>query len=115
MIYLYPYQYNNTDELDGKPEGQANTLLGTLDTGYLFSYAVFMFASGMLAERVNLRYFLAGGMVASGAITILFGMGKYWNMHNLAFFIAVQVKIYLYKMNTARRIILMSLHIKTSK
>ena len=46
-------------ELDGKNKQEADSLLGLLDTSYLMSYAVFMFVSGMVAERVNLRNFLA--------------------------------------------------------
>ena len=79
------------NELNGKTEQEADGLLGLLDTSYLMSYAVFMFASGMVAERVNLRYFLSFGMVASGLFTILFGLGKYWNIHGLAYYIIVQV------------------------
>ena len=80
------------DEIDGKQEQEAHTLLGSLDTTYLLSYALFMFPAGMIADRVDLRYFLSGGMVASGIITILFGMGKYWGIHSLAYFIVIQVK-----------------------
>jgi OPA family glycerol-3-phosphate transporter-like MFS transporter 1/2 len=80
-----------TGVIDGKPKHKADTLLGSLDTTYLLSYAIFMFPSGMIADRVDLRYFLAGGMVGSGIITILFGMGKYWGIHSLAFYLFVQV------------------------
>ena len=83
-----------TDEIDGQPKHKADTLLGSLDTTYLLSYAIFMFPCGMIADRLDLRYFIAGGMVGSGIITILFGMGRYWEIHSLAFYIFVQV-IYL--------------------
>lgn len=80
-----------TEEIDGQPKHKADTLLGSLDTTYLLSYAIFMFPSGMIADRLDLRYFLAGGMVGSGIITILFGMGKYLGIRSLAFYIFVQV------------------------
>ena len=57
------------------------------------SYAVFMFVSGMVAERVNLRNFLSFGMITSGIFTILFGLGRYWQIHSLAYYIAIQVTI----------------------
>ena len=79
-------------ELDGKNKQEADSLLGLLDTSYLMSYAVFMFVSGMVAERVNLRNFLSFGMIASGIFTILFGLGRYWQIHSLAYYIAVQVR-----------------------
>ena len=78
-------------ELNGKNQQEADSLLGLLDTSYLMSYAVFMFVSGMIAERVNLRYFLSIGMITSGLFTILFGLGRYWHIHSLAYYIAIQV------------------------
>lgn len=72
-------------------EGQDGiTLLGVLDSCYLFSYAFFMFFSGFLAERCNLRYFLALGMIFSGVFTYLFGIGFYLNIHSIWFYIIVQ-------------------------
>ncbi|CAG2116827.1 unnamed protein product, partial [Medioppia subpectinata] len=47
----------------------ANTLLGLLDSSFLFSYAIFMFFSGFVAERCHLRYFLSLGMLLSGLFT----------------------------------------------
>ena len=44
-------------QIDGKSEEEAKTFLGLLDTSYLFSYAFFMFWSGFVAERMDLRYF----------------------------------------------------------
>lgn len=84
---------NNTKWCDWKPFDQDNagSLLGSLDLAYLFSYAVGMFISGQVAERVHLRYFLSAGMISSGIMTILFGMGYFWNIHNIAFFIGIQV------------------------
>jgi len=47
--------------------------------------------SGHIAERTNLRHFLALGMCFSGVFTALFGFGRYWHIHSLSFFIIVQV------------------------
>ena len=77
--------------INGKSEQEAKTYLGLLDTSYLFSYAFFMFFSGMLAERMDLRYFLAMGMIWSGLFTFLFGLANAANIHSLAFFISIQV------------------------
>jgi len=47
--------------------------------------------SGHVAERTNLRYFLVVGMCSSGFFTALFGLGRYWHIHSLSFYIIVQV------------------------
>ena len=84
-----------TGQIDGEPKHKADTFLGSLDTTYLLSYAIFMFPSGMIADRLDLRYFLAIGMIGSGIITILFGMGKYLGIHSLVFYLFVQVICFL--------------------
>ncbi|XP_019620956.1 PREDICTED: glucose-6-phosphate exchanger SLC37A2-like isoform X9 [Branchiostoma belcheri] len=66
------------------------SLFGDLDTAFLFAYAGGMFFSGHIAERSNLRYFLVLGMLSSGLMTALFGLGYYWNIHTVAFFVIVQ-------------------------
>ncbi|XP_037093600.1 glucose-6-phosphate exchanger SLC37A2-like isoform X2 [Pollicipes pollicipes] len=92
-----PAYYINTTAhphwCDWKPfDGEdSNTLLGFLDSSYLFSYAFFMFFSGLLAERMDLRYFLSLGMLMSAVFVWLFGAAYYWNVHSLAFFIIIQV------------------------
>ena len=47
--------------------------------------------SGHIAERMDLRKFLAFGMITSGIFTALFGLGRYWNIHSLWFYMTVQV------------------------
>lgn len=69
----------------------ANRLLGLLDSVYVFAYAVCMFISGMIAERIDLRYFLTLGMLISGFFTYMFGLAYYLNIHSLFFFIVVQI------------------------
>ncbi|XP_041970388.1 glucose-6-phosphate exchanger SLC37A2 isoform X3 [Aricia agestis] len=69
---------------------EAKSLLGTLDSAFLFSYAGAMFLSGMVAERVDLRYFLSLGMMISAIMCYLFGLGKTLNIHHIAFYLIVQ-------------------------
>ncbi|XP_055858727.1 glucose-6-phosphate exchanger SLC37A2 isoform X2 [Episyrphus balteatus] len=68
----------------------AQTLFGALDSAFLFSYAAAMFASGFVAERVSLRYFLAFGMMLSGIFSYLFGIAKTYNIHSLWYFLIIQ-------------------------
>jgi len=67
----------------------AQTLLGTLDSCFLFAYAIGVFVSGFIAERANLRYFLAFGMLASGILTYLFGLGYSLNIHSAAYYFII--------------------------
>jgi len=78
-------------QIDGKSEKEAKTFLGLLDTSYLFSYAFFMFWSGMLAERMDLRFYLSGGMILSGIFTFMFGLAYNVGIHSLGYFIAIQI------------------------
>ncbi|XP_026734819.1 glucose-6-phosphate exchanger SLC37A2 [Trichoplusia ni] len=68
----------------------ANALLGALDSAFLFSYAGAMFVSGMVAERVDLRYFLSFGMLASAIFCYLFGLGRTYGIHNISYYLLVQ-------------------------
>ncbi|XP_017838747.1 glucose-6-phosphate exchanger SLC37A2 isoform X2 [Drosophila busckii] len=69
----------------------AKTLFGMLDSAFLFSYALAMFASGFIAERVSLRYFLSMGMILTGVFTYLFGLARTSNIHSIWYFILVQI------------------------
>ncbi|XP_068602087.1 glucose-6-phosphate exchanger SLC37A1 [Brachionichthys hirsutus] len=66
-------------------------LLGAMDYSFLCAYAVGMFFSGFIGERVPIRLFLAAGMLASGLLTCLFGLGYVYDVHSLAFYLLVQV------------------------
>ncbi|KAG7295669.1 hypothetical protein JYU34_021953 [Plutella xylostella] len=68
----------------------ANTLLGAMDSAFLFSYAGAMFVSGMVAERVDLRYYLSFGMLISGIFCYLFGLAKTYNIHHITYYLFVQ-------------------------
>jgi sugar phosphate permease len=52
----------------------------------------FFLPSGLIAERVNLRYFLLMGMILSGIFTILFGLAKITQTRGIAYFVIVQVR-----------------------
>uniref|UniRef100_A0A6G1SG22 Sugar phosphate exchanger 2 n=1 Tax=Aceria tosichella TaxID=561515 RepID=A0A6G1SG22_9ACAR len=69
----------------------ANQLLAQLDSAFLFSYAFFMFFSGYLADRCNLRYFLSAGMILSGFLLYAFGMAYYLNIHSMTYFVIIQI------------------------
>lgn len=71
-------------------DANASQLLGELDSSFLFCYAIAMFISGVIAERVNLRYFLSLGMLFSGVFSYMFGIAKTYNIHNFGYYIVVQ-------------------------
>ncbi|XP_074528367.1 glucose-6-phosphate exchanger SLC37A2-like [Halichoeres trimaculatus] len=50
-----------------------------------------MYFSGILAERLPLRYYLTVGMLMSGLFTCLFGLGFYLNIHSLGYYASVEV------------------------
>lgn len=83
---------NDTNWCDYQPfdTDDSSKLFGALDSAFLFSYAIAMFMSGYVAERVSLRYFLSFGMILSGIFTYLFGVAKPYNIHSLWYFIIVQ-------------------------
>lgn len=69
----------------------ADTLLGALDSSFLFAYAIGMYFMGPLAERLNLRWFLSFGMISSGLFGALFGVAYYADIHSLTYFIVIQI------------------------
>ena len=50
-----------------------------------------MFISGHAGDRLDIRLFLVTGMVGSGILTIIFGLGDWFNVHKLGFFLVVQI------------------------
>uniref|UniRef100_A0A8C8SIP1 Solute carrier family 37 member 1 n=1 Tax=Pelusios castaneus TaxID=367368 RepID=A0A8C8SIP1_9SAUR len=66
-------------------------LLGALDYSFLCAYAVGMYFSGIIGERLPIRYYLTAGMLASGLFTAMFGLGYFYNIHNLWFYMMAQV------------------------
>ncbi|XP_047077667.1 putative glycerol-3-phosphate transporter 4 [Lolium rigidum] len=65
-------------------------LLGETDVAFLASYSLGMFGAGHLGDRLDLRIFLAAGMVGSGAAVALFGAGYFLSLHSLLFYVLAQ-------------------------
>ncbi|CAN6449964.1 unnamed protein product [Victoria cruziana] len=65
--------------------------LGELDVAFLAIYSLGMYFAGHVGDRIDLRVFLAFGMVGSGILTILFGMGYWWSIHSFTYFLVVQM------------------------
>ncbi|XP_050225006.1 putative glycerol-3-phosphate transporter 1 [Mercurialis annua] len=67
------------------------SLLGELDLAFLSVYAIGMYFSGHIGDRMNLRIFLTIGMVGTGIFTSLFGFGYWANIHNFYYFLIMQM------------------------
>lgn len=72
-------------------DSTANQLLAILDSSFLLAYALLMFVSGIVAERMNLRYFISVGSVLSGIGLIAFGFAYSLEIHSMTYFIIVQI------------------------
>lgn len=66
-------------------------LLGDLDVSFLFVYAMGMYFSGHVGDRMDLRVFLTIGMVGTGVFTALFGVGYWANIHFFYYYLVVQM------------------------
>lgn len=66
-------------------------LLGELDVAFLSVYAVGMYFSGHLGDRLDLRIFLTVGMLGTGLLTSLFGIGYWGNIHSFWYFLIIQM------------------------
>ncbi len=65
--------------------GVSLTALGELDTLYLACYALGMFASGTLGDRIGARRLLTLGMLGSAAMALWFGLSSSLGAFALAF------------------------------
>ncbi|KAL6973973.1 hypothetical protein U1Q18_028157 [Sarracenia purpurea var. burkii] len=65
--------------------------LGELDLAFLSAYSIGMYFSGHIGDRMDLRLFLTFGMLGSGFLTVVFGLGYWLKVHILGFFLLVQV------------------------
>ncbi|KAF8393104.1 hypothetical protein HHK36_021345 [Tetracentron sinense] len=73
-------------------DGESGThRLGELDLAFLSAYSIGMFFSGHIGDRIDLRVFLVFGMFGSGISTVVFGLGYWWKVHTLGFFLVVQI------------------------
>uniref|UniRef100_A0A8C5L6P9 Sugar phosphate exchanger 3 n=1 Tax=Jaculus jaculus TaxID=51337 RepID=A0A8C5L6P9_JACJA len=70
LEYCSNHLFPNTEE--------ATLFLGTLDTVFLFSYAVGLFVSGIIGDRLNLRWVLSFGMCSSALVVFAFGTLTEW-------------------------------------
>lgn len=77
------------------PDGTA--LLGELDVSFLFVYAMGMYFSGHVGDRMDLRIFLTVGMVGTGLFTALFGVGCWANVHIFYYYLIVQMMAGLFQ------------------
>lgn len=84
---------NDTTWCSWPPFDQDNykELLGAVDNAFLVAYAIGMFISGIFGERLPLRYYLSAGMLLSGLFTSLFGLGYFWDIHVLWYFVLIQI------------------------
>lgn len=76
---------------------QGTHRLGELDLAFLASYAVGMYFAGHIGDRIDLRLFLVFGMMGSGLLTIVFGLGYWLDVHLLGYFVGVQVACGLFQ------------------
>ncbi|KAM6203036.1 sugar phosphate exchanger 3 [Rhynchocyon petersi] len=72
-----PVEVWNANRLFPSAE-EATLFLGTLDTIFLFSYAVGLFISGIVGDRLNLRWVLSFGMCSSALVVFVFGTITEW-------------------------------------
>ncbi|KAG9482420.1 glucose-6-phosphate exchanger SLC37A2 isoform X2 [Eleutherodactylus coqui] len=84
---------NDTTWCSWAPFDKSNykELLGSLDTSFLVAYAIGMFFSGIFGERLPMRYYLSGGMMLCGVFTAFLGLGYYWKIHALWYYILFQI------------------------
>ena len=83
---LKPYDTWNSRHVF-KSTNEANIFLGTLDTIFLFSYAVGLYISGMIGDRLNLRLVLTFGMCMSAVVFFIFGfISEHFGIYNKYFY-----------------------------
>ncbi|GLJ46895.1 hypothetical protein SUGI_0989120 [Cryptomeria japonica] len=92
--WVFVRNLNKTDSSTGWApfnEKGGTALLGEIDVAFLSVYALGMYFSGHIGDRMDLRVFLTIGMVGSGIFVALFGMGYWWNIHSFYFFLVMQM------------------------
>jgi OPA family glycerol-3-phosphate transporter-like MFS transporter 1/2 len=62
-----------------------------VDNSWGVAYAISMFISGFIAERVDLRHFLTIGMIGTSIGSVLFGISYYAQIHMLYYFIIIRI------------------------
>ncbi|XP_065871356.1 putative glycerol-3-phosphate transporter 1 isoform X1 [Euphorbia lathyris] len=102
-LSLFTWNYTNEPVERSKPSlklgggwapfdaSDGTALLGELDLAFLSVYAMGMYCSGHIGDRMDLRIFLTMGMVGTGIFTCLFGVGYWANVHNFYYFLIMQM------------------------
>ena len=72
---------------------QIGELLNLKQTNITSNKDITLYYSGMIAERLPIRYFISTGMVLSGIFTAMFGLGYFGNIHSFGFYVVAQVRI----------------------
>ena len=90
---VLPPGFDNDTWCDWGPFDSKNyqDMFMAMDFSYWTAYALGMFFVGHIAERTNLRKFVAFGMIMAGFWTVCFGLAYMWQIHSLSYFIAVQL------------------------
>ncbi|CAN6486732.1 unnamed protein product [Victoria cruziana] len=71
--------------------------LGEIDLAFLLFYSAGMYVAGHLGDTLDLRLFLAIGMVGSGLFVMFFGMGYFWNVHSFLYYMLMQMAAGLFQ------------------
>ncbi|KAF0684362.1 Aste57867_23675 [Aphanomyces stellatus] len=66
-----------------------SNMYGLMDMVFMGFYAVGLYVSGMLGDRINLRLFLSSGMVMDALLLITFGAAGLADIHNYWFYLAL--------------------------
>ncbi|EGZ15162.1 hypothetical protein PHYSODRAFT_561102 [Phytophthora sojae] len=61
-------------------------MYGLMDTLFMGFYALGLYVSGILGDKHDLRRMIAGGMWATAAVGLLFGLGALADVHALSFY-----------------------------
>jgi OPA family glycerol-3-phosphate transporter-like MFS transporter 3 len=86
---LHPTLIWDSEQFFPSPD-EAGLLFGYIDSTLLFCYAIGLFLSGWIADRVNQRYLLSGGMVLSAVFTFLFGsVGPWLRIHSIYYYVII--------------------------
>ncbi|MBN2360385.1 MAG: MFS transporter [Deltaproteobacteria bacterium] len=72
VLYFCRKNISNAMPLIGIDLGYSNVQLGLIGTTLYITYGLGKFCNGVLADRANIRVFLATGLIASGLINIWF-------------------------------------------
>ncbi|CAH1783440.1 unnamed protein product [Owenia fusiformis] len=82
--------WNSHNFYDNKND--AEYFLGDLDTAFLIAYAVGLFISGIVGDRLNMRLVLSFGMCSSAVAVFLFGTLSEWlHLYSKEYYLAMWI------------------------